>query len=61
MEYNEESFWAGVVCGQQLRGWAVRGKIDVPLLPVISGKEIIYTGKTAVVDMPEIISGLEVE
>ena len=61
MDYNEESFWAGVVLGQQLRGWAVYGRPEVPILPVISAKEIILEGNTAVVDMLEIIYGLEVE
>lgn len=44
MEYNEESFWAGVVLGQQLRGWAVYGRPegfdpdgDLILRPITQG------------------------
>ena len=44
MDYNEESFWAGVVLGQQLRGWAVYGRPegfdpdgDLILRPITQG------------------------
>ena len=44
MEYNEESFWAGVVLGQQLRGWATYGRAegfdpdgDLILRPITQG------------------------
>ena len=48
MEYNEESFWAGVVLGQQLRGWAVYGRPegfdpdgDLILRPITQGVKTI--------------------
>lgn len=48
MEYNEESFWAGVVLGQQLRGWAVYGRPegydpdgDLILRPITQGVKTV--------------------
>lgn len=44
MEYNEESFWAGFIAGQQSRGWATYGRPegfdpdgDLILRPITQG------------------------
>jgi len=44
MEYNEESFWAGVLVGKQMRGWATYGRPegfdpdgDLILRPITQG------------------------
>ena len=58
MEYNEESFWAGVLLGQQLRGWGTYGRPegfdpdgDLILRPITQGISRIDFGA----DIPFVI------
>lgn len=51
MEYNEESFWAGVLLGQQLRGWGTYGRPegfdpdgDLILRPITQGVPAVRFG-----------------
>lgn len=54
MEYHEESFWAGVVLGKQLKGWGTYGRPegfdpdgDLILRPITQGIGRIHFGTAA--------------
>lgn len=66
MEYNEESFWAGVLLGKQMRGWGTYGRPegfnpdgDLILRPITQGVSRIIFGGSGDFTLRSIVDSVE--
>lgn len=66
MEYNEESFWAGFIAGQQSRGWGTYGRPegfdpdgDLILRPITQGVGRISFGDPGTFTIRAIVDSVE--